>query len=83
MRACALEEDRRHPQVRVAPELRADLASVLLEGETLNEFVETSVRCAVEFAACKRTPPRVATPSSKAVTIPCLTVFDHMRSPAH
>lgn len=37
------------PQVRVEPELRADLESVLLPGETLTDFVETSVRRAVEF----------------------------------
>lgn len=37
------------PQVRVEPELRADLDAVLLPGETLTEFVETSVRRAVEF----------------------------------
>lgn len=37
------------PQVRVEPELRADLDSVLLPGETLTDFVEASVRSAVEF----------------------------------
>ena len=37
------------PQVRVEPELRADLDSVLLPGETLSDFVEASVRKAVEF----------------------------------
>lgn len=37
------------PQVRVEPKLRADLDSVLLPGETLTEFVEASVRRAVEF----------------------------------
>lgn len=37
------------PQVRVEPELRAALDSVLLRGETLTEFVEASVRRAVEF----------------------------------
>lgn len=37
------------PQVRVEPELRAELESVLRQGETLSEFVETSVRNAVEF----------------------------------
>ena len=37
------------PEVRVEPELRADLDSVLLPGETLTEFVETSVRRAIEF----------------------------------
>jgi hypothetical protein len=36
-------------QVRVEPELRADLESVLREGETLSEFVEASVRGAVEY----------------------------------
>lgn len=37
------------PQVRVDSQLRADLDSVLLPGETLTEFVEASVRRAVEF----------------------------------
>jgi hypothetical protein len=37
------------PQVRVEPELRADLDSVLLPGETITDFVETSVRRAIEF----------------------------------
>ena len=37
------------PQIRVEPELRADFDSVLLPGETLTEFVEASVRRAVEF----------------------------------
>jgi hypothetical protein len=37
------------PQVRVEPELRAELESVLRQGETLSEFVETSVRNAVEY----------------------------------
>jgi hypothetical protein len=37
------------PQVRVDPKLRADVESVLNEGETLSEFVEGTVRNAVEF----------------------------------
>jgi predicted transcriptional regulator len=37
------------PQVRVEPELRAELESVLHEGETLSQFVEASVRSAVAF----------------------------------
>ena len=37
------------PEVRVEPELRADLDFVLLPGETLIDFVEASVRRAVEF----------------------------------
>ena len=37
------------PSIRVEPELRAELESVLRQGETLSEFVETSVRNAVAF----------------------------------
>jgi hypothetical protein len=37
------------PQVRVEPELRAELESVLRQGETLSDFVEASVRNAVEY----------------------------------
>jgi hypothetical protein len=36
------------PQVRVEPQLRADLEAVLREGETLSEFLETTVRQAVD-----------------------------------
>jgi len=39
------------PEVRVEPQLRADLESVLREGETLSEFIEATVRSAVE---CRR-----------------------------
>jgi predicted transcriptional regulator len=37
------------PQVRVEPQLRADLEAVLREGETLSDFLETTVRQAVEY----------------------------------
>jgi hypothetical protein len=37
------------PQVRVEPELRAELEALLLQDETLSEFVEASVRNAVAF----------------------------------
>lgn len=37
------------PQVRVEPELRAELESVLRQGETLSAFVEETVRNAVAF----------------------------------
>ncbi len=47
------------PQVRVEPQLRADLESVLREGETLSDFLEATVRGAeayrrmqAEFEAC-------------------------------
>lgn len=36
------------PSVRVEPELRAEMESVLVDGETLSEFVEASVRATVE-----------------------------------
>ncbi len=35
------------PSVRVEPELRAEVESLLEEGETVSEFVEASVRTAV------------------------------------
>src|ERR1035441_8698690 len=35
------------PSVRVEPELRAEVESLLGEGETLSEFVEASVRASV------------------------------------
>ncbi len=35
------------PSVRVEPALRAELESLLAEGETLSEFVEASVRASV------------------------------------
>src|SRR5262249_49072257 len=37
------------PQVRVEPKLRADLEDVLREGGTLSDFLETTVRQAVEY----------------------------------
>lgn len=37
------------PQVRVEQQLRADLEAVLREGETLSDFLEATVRQAVDF----------------------------------
>jgi hypothetical protein len=37
------------PQIRVEPELRADLESVLKRGEMLTEFVEATVRNAIAY----------------------------------
>ena len=37
------------PQVRVEPELRGELEAILRQGETLSEFVESSVRHAIAF----------------------------------
>ncbi len=35
------------PSVRVEPELRVEVESLLVDGETVSEFVEASVRAAV------------------------------------
>jgi hypothetical protein len=37
------------PQIRVEPELRAELESVLRQGETLTDFIEATVRSAIAF----------------------------------
>ena len=37
------------PQVRVEPQLRTDLEGVLREGETLSDFLEATVRQAVDY----------------------------------
>jgi hypothetical protein len=37
------------PQVRIEPQLRADLEAVLREGETLSDFLEATVRQAVDY----------------------------------
>jgi len=36
------------PSVRVEPELRSEVESLLVDGETVSEFVEASVRAAVQ-----------------------------------
>lgn len=36
------------PSIRVEPEFRAEIESLLAEGESLSEFVEASVRASVE-----------------------------------
>ena len=36
------------PSIRVEPDFRAEVEAVLVEGETLTQFVEASVRASVE-----------------------------------
>ncbi|MCA0240924.1 MAG: prevent-host-death protein [Proteobacteria bacterium] len=36
------------PSIRVEPDFRAEVEAVLVEGETLSQFVEASVRASVE-----------------------------------
>ena len=52
------------PQIRVEPQLRAELESVLEQGETLTEFVEASVRNAIAFRRVRREPSQ--TPNCRA-----------------
>ena len=73
------------PQVRVEPQLRADLDSVLLPGETLTEFVEASLRRAVElrrvqtdFAA--RCDASLATYERTGVAIPSDLVLSKLEA---
>ena len=37
------------PQIRIEPELRAELESILSQGETLTDFAEATVRNAIAF----------------------------------
>jgi hypothetical protein len=48
MRYLAVMKTATIPPVRVEPEFRAEVESVLAEGESLSEFVEASVRASVE-----------------------------------
>ena len=41
------------PQVRVEPQLRTDLVGVLRSGETLSDFLEATVRQAVDYRRMK------------------------------
>ncbi|MBH9551896.1 hypothetical protein I7X43_03445 [Inhella sp. 4Y17] len=73
------------PQVRVEPELRADLDSVLLPGETLTEFVEASVRRAVEFRRvqtdfAERCDASLATYERTGVSVPAEQVLSKLEA---
>ncbi len=73
------------PQVRVEPELRADLDAVLLPGETLTEFVEASVRRAVEFRRVQtdfaaRCAASLATYERTGVAIPSDVVLSKLEA---
>ena len=72
------------PQIRVEPELRADLESVLRQGETLTEFVETSVRNAIEFRRVQTAFFERAQQASRAyheteVSVPVETTLDKLQ----
>jgi Arc/MetJ-type ribon-helix-helix transcriptional regulator len=48
MRYIAVMKNASIPSVRVEPEFRAEVESLLGEGETLSEFVEASLRASVQ-----------------------------------
>ena len=73
------------PQVRVERELREQLESVLREGETLSEFVEASVRGALEFRRVEtafqaRSEAAWQAFERTGAAIPAEKVFDHLQA---
>ena len=73
------------PQVRVEPQLRADLESVLREGETLSDFLEATVRQAVEYRRMQAEfDARADTAWSRfqqtGAAVPAQEVVDEMRA---
>ena len=73
------------PQIRVEPELRAELESVLQPGETLTEFIEATVRNAIAFRRVETTFHARAQAASQeyhptGVSVPVATVLDKLQS---
>jgi ribosome-associated translation inhibitor RaiA len=73
------------PQIRVEPELRAELESVLKEGETLTGFVEVTVRNAIAFRRVQTTFHERAQAASAeyhrtGVSAPVDAVLDKLQS---
>lgn len=73
------------PQIRVEPELRAELESVLNQGETLTDFVETTVRNAIAFRRVQIAFHARARAASEAyhqsgASVPVETVLEKLQS---
>jgi hypothetical protein len=73
------------PQVRVEPELRAELESVLKPGETLTDFVEATVRDAIAFRRVQTAFHARAQAASEAyhasgVSVPVDAVLDKLQA---
>jgi len=73
------------PQIRVEPELRAELESVLRQGETLTDFVETTVRNAIAFRRVQASFHARAQAASEeyhqtGVSVPVETVLERLQS---
>lgn len=73
------------PQIRVEPELRAELESVLRQGETLTDFVEATVRNAIAFRRVQTAFHARAQAASAAyhqtgVSVPVEAVLDKLQA---
>jgi hypothetical protein len=73
------------PQIRVEPELRAELESVLRPGETLTAFVEATVQSAIAFRRNKPSFHARAQAASEGyhrtgVSVPGETVLEKLQS---
>ena len=73
------------PQIRVEPELRAELESVLRQGETLTDFVEATVRDAIAFRRVQTAFHARARAASEeyhrtGVAVPVETVLQRLQS---
>jgi len=73
------------PQIRVEPALRAELESVLKQGETLTDFVEATVRSAIAFRRVQTAFHARAQAASEAyhqtgVSVPVVPVLDKLQS---
>jgi hypothetical protein len=72
------------PQIRVEPELRAELEVVLKQGETLTDFVEAAVRNAIAFRRVQTDFHSRAQAASEdyhrsGVAVPVETVLDRLQ----
>ncbi len=73
------------PQIRVEPELRAELESVLKERETLTDFVEAAVRNAIAFRRVQTDFQARAQAASReyhetGVSVPVAAVLDRLQA---
>ena len=73
------------PHIRVKPELRAELESVLQPGETLTDFVEATVRNAIAFRLVQTSFHARAQAASQeyhrtGVSVPVETVLEKLQA---
>lgn len=73
------------PQIRVEPELRSELESVLQPGETLTDFIEATVRSAIAYRRVQMAFHERARAASDeyhrtGVAVPVETVLDRLQA---